>query len=78
MADVEIRMGAVPEVLPDATHQGPFLQVAGAGTVRFAIRGVASYLVENGNRITVSPADGAMDQDVALFMAGTVFGTLCH
>ncbi|MGE4220718.1 MAG: HPr kinase/phosphorylase [Alphaproteobacteria bacterium] len=77
-ADVEIRNGPVPERLPGASHQGPFLQVAGEWTARFAIRGVASYLVEGGNRITVSPEAGATEQDVALFMSGTVFGVLCH
>ncbi|WP_445681337.1 HPr kinase/phosphorylase [Radicibacter daui] len=77
-ADVEIRKGPVPETLAGTTYQGPFLQVAGAMTARYAMRGIAAYLIEDGNRITVSAEPEGTEQDVALFMSGTVFGVLCH
>lgn len=76
--DIEIRLGDVPERLEDTVHAGPLLQVDAGGACRYAIAGVAAYLVEEGRRITVRPWMDAGAPDVRVFLLGSVFGVLCH
>jgi len=76
--DVEIRLGDVPERLEEPVHAGPLLQVGADGSCRFAVAGVATYLVEAGRRITVQPLMAADAPDVRVFLLGSVFGALCH
>ncbi len=66
--DVEIDMGTVPKVLPDATYVAPFLQIARNGEARVEIGAVAAYRVEQGRRITVAPTPGGEGGAVALFL----------
>lgn len=77
-ADLEIRLGTVPERLEAPVFEGPLLQVGADGTCRFAIETVAAYLVEGGRRITVQPWQAADAPDVRVFLLGSVFGFLCH
>lgn len=76
--DVEILLGDVPECLPDAVHSGPLLQVGADGSCRFAIPRVASYLIEGGRRVTLSPGVDVAAAEIRVFLLGTVFGILCH
>jgi hypothetical protein len=76
--DIVVRLGDVPERLPGAVDCTPFRQFNAEGVVRFAVEGVAAYLVEGGNRVTVSCAMPVDAADIALFFLGSVFGILCH
>lgn len=75
--EIEVRLGAVPERLPECVHEGPILQVGAGGTCRYDIAGVAAFLVEGGRRITVQPRIPADAPDIRLFLLGSVFGLLC-
>ena len=77
-ADIEIRLGDVPDRLEHAVHGGPLLQVAADGACRYAIANVAAYLVEDGRRVTVRPRMDPDAADVRVFLLGSVFGILCH
>lgn len=76
--DVQIRLGPVPPRLADPVHEGPLLQVDAGGTCRFAVAGVAAYLVENGRRITVELHTDEGAPGIRVFLLGSVFGFLCH
>ena len=75
-ADIAIRLGPVPDRLPGVA--GKALQVAPGGTLRVEIDDVASFLLEEGRSVTVAPAGGCTDRDLALFLLGSIFGLLCH
>lgn len=77
-ADVDIRLGPVPPLPAEPVFQGPFFQLGADGTARFAVPGVAAFLVEGGCRITVAPAPGASPRDCAPFLYGSVLGLLFH
>ncbi|HYD63942.1 serine kinase [Azospirillum sp.] len=75
--DVAIRLGEVPDRLDAPVIDGPLLQVGADGTCRFAVSGVAAYLVEGGHTVTVRTEMDAAAPDVRVFLLGTVFGILC-
>jgi len=75
-ADVEIVVGAVPKVLPDATYVAPFLQIAGHGEARVEISAVAAYHIEQGRKITVAPTPDGEDGAIALFLLRAACGIL--
>ncbi|HYD97747.1 MAG TPA: hypothetical protein VEH84_00065 [Alphaproteobacteria bacterium] len=77
-ADIEIRLGEVPDRLEGAVHEGPLLQVAADGTCRYAIAGVAAYRVAGGRHVTVQPWMEPTATDIRVFLLGSVFGFLCH
>ncbi|MBN9525824.1 MAG: hypothetical protein J0H82_06465 [Alphaproteobacteria bacterium] len=76
--EIEVRLGNVPDQLPDIIHRGPILQIGGDGSCRYNMAGVACFLIEGGRRITVRPHMAADAPDVRLFLLGSVFGLLCH
>lgn len=67
-ADIEIVLGTVPAMLPDATYVAPFLQLGVGGTARVEISAVAAYHIADGRRITVAPTPGGEGSAVALFL----------
>ncbi len=73
--DVLIDFGAVPTGLPDA---GMVLACAQArpGQFLLVLDGIARYLVEGGNRITIQPATGVAEDEIRLFLMGSVWGAL--
>jgi hypothetical protein len=77
-AEVTIAFGEVPAAIPDAVLSTPFLQTNATGRARYAIPGVADYLIEHGSRITIAPSMPADAPDIRLFLLGTVFGILCN
>lgn len=77
-AAVTVRLGTVPDVLPGCLHRGVALQVADGGVCRFAVPGVAAFLIEGGQRITVQPFMPPQAPDIRVFLLGSVFGILCH
>jgi hypothetical protein len=77
--DLFIRLGQVPDRLEDVVSDGPLLQVARDGWCRFALKNLAAYFISSsGDEVIVSPAPGAAESDIRLFLLGTVFGILCH
>lgn len=42
------------------------------------VNGVAQYLVENGDTITIDRSEGGSDEEIRLFLLGSAFGALIH
>ena len=76
-ADVEIAYGAVPAELPNALKRGVRFQAA-PDELLLKVDGIARYLVSGGRRITIARDPGADDDDVRVFLLGSVFGALLH
>lgn len=77
--DLTIDLGPVPERLKELTVDRPLLQVAGDGTCRFGMPGVAAYLIAaDGRRVIIDPTVDPSAPDVRLFLFGTVFAVLCY
>lgn len=76
--DIVIALGEVPAALDSLTLHTPALQIDRSGRARYAITGVAAYLIEGGNRVTIAPLLAPDSADVRLFLLGSVFGILCH
>ncbi len=74
--DVDITCDGVPSELPDALARGVRYQ-ASADRLLLQVDGVARYLV-GGKRIAVEPAPGAHEDDVRVFLLGSVFGALLN
>ncbi len=74
-ADVSIRYGHVPGILPDATLNLVCAQ-ARPGRFLLTLDNVAKYLVEDGEKITIEPDPAAREEDIRLFLTGTVFSAL--
>jgi hypothetical protein len=74
---VTIRLGPVPEQLPDSTAIGPTWQIAGK---QFLLRipDIARFLLTDGSEIVVAPQSDATAADIPIFILGTVFGILLH
>jgi len=76
-ADVEIRLGHVPDSLESATPQGILYQCV-TGKLLLNIDRVARYLVSDGNEILIHPAPDADLDAIRLFLFGSAFGALLH
>ena len=50
----------------------------GPGFFRMAVPGVAQYLVEEGNRISIEPLAGASPEEIRLFLLGSSMGALLY
>lgn len=74
---VTIRLGPVPERLPDTSASGPTWQIAGK---QFLLRipDIARFLLNNGGEIVVAPETQATAADIPIFILSTVFGILLH
>lgn len=77
-AELTIDLGPVPQRLPELVVDRPLLQVSADGTCRFAIPGVAAYLVDpDGERVIIDTALPPDAPDIRVFLLGTVFAILC-
>lgn len=76
-ADIEIIYGEVPAELPGAIARGVRYQSA-PGALRLQVDGVANFLVRDGRTITIAREASAEDDDVRVFLLGSVFGALLH
>ena len=74
---VSIRLGGVPDALPNGIPYGRFCQVA-ASEYLLNIPGVARFYVSAGNQVRVEPAANAPARDLSVYLLGSVFGALCH
>lgn len=68
--DLDIRIGRVPERLPNPAAARRRWQVA-SGAFLLGVEGVARYLVREGREIVVEPAGGT-ESDVGAFLPGIV------
>ena len=75
--DVTIRRATVPKSLDGASAIGPTWQRAD-GRFLMHIPHVARFLLEGGHSIAFEAEEDAGPQDVAVFLAGSVFGVLLH
>lgn len=76
-ANVSIELGRTPESLHNPSGEGVLYQ-AKPNQFLLKIDGIASYLVEEGKRITVQPAAQATEDEIRLFLLGSAFGALLH
>ena len=76
-ADVIIRYGETPQALKNPLAQGAFFQ---ANPTQFLLRikAIGSFLVLEGREIIIEPAPQANNDDVTLFLFGSVFGAVLH
>ena len=75
--DVTIRAIVVPEALDDVSVTGPNWQRS-ADRFLLEIPSIGRFLLEAGHSIGYSRSADIGDQDVAIFLAGNVFGILLH
>ena len=75
--DVIIQYGNTPEALMNPKFKGVRFQT-GAGEFLLHVDGVARYYAQNGSRITITPEDGSNDDDILVFLMGSVMGALLH
>lgn len=75
--DVTIRRRPVPDGLENPVASGPTWQIAGE---QFLLRipDIARFLLSNGREIAFEPEPAASDDDIPIFLLGTVFGILLH
>jgi hypothetical protein len=71
-ADVVIAHGAAP----DGVHP-PGYSLGDAGTILHVPK-VGMFLIRDGREILVSPAPGASDRNIRLYLLGSAFGALLH
>ncbi len=75
--DVIISYGETPAALTNPRKKGVRYQAA-PGEFLLRVDNVAHYYVQHGSRITVMPEAGADDDDILLFLMGSVMGALLH
>jgi hypothetical protein len=75
--DILIQEGHVPDTLDNPEAKG-VLYEARPNAFLLKLGGVAKYLVEDGQRITVEPAAGSLESDVRVFLLGSCLGALLH
>lgn len=74
---VIIRLGKVPESLLNPVATGVCFQ-ASPGKFLLRIENVAVYYVDSGNYIQIEPFPGASEDDIRLFLLGSVMGAVLH
>lgn len=74
---VDVRLGNLPETLPDAQAAEVGLQIS-AQSVMLTVKDIARFLVRGGSEIVVDPMPGAAERNVRLFLLGSALGILCH
>jgi len=65
------------DILLPQESSSPFFQ-ANQDDFFLDVKGVACFKVQNGNKIIISPHEGADDASIRLFLNGSVFGALLH
>jgi hypothetical protein len=73
--DIAISYGAVPEFEPDKDFDAFGFQVT-PGRLLFRRDGIARYMVENGNRITIDPSSSGTELNYRIFIFGSGMAAL--
>jgi len=74
---VNIRLGSVPNHLPDSVEVDPDC-FATPSQYFLRISGIARYLVTHGAEIVVEPEPAALALDVRAYLLGSIFAVLCQ
>ena len=77
LPDAQVIREPVPGSLDDATRRGPNWEFS-RDRLLLSVPGVARFLVSDGTRVSFDPFPGGTDQDLAIFVTGTVMGALLH
>jgi hypothetical protein len=75
--DVTISYGKTPEHLPGALWTGMRYQAA-PDSFLLTVDRIARYHVSHGKHITVEPFESAHEDDIRLFLTGSVMGAVLH
>lgn len=75
--DITVRYGKVPRSLEGATHGEHNWQVA-PGQFLLLKEEVSGYWVHSGGEVIIEPYSGASDDDIRVFLLGSVLGFLLH
>ena len=75
--EVRVRFGKIDDFIDRRSLSGVCYR---SDNQKFLLRvdGVAQYLVENGNLITIDRSEGGSDEEIRLFLLGSAFGALIH
>lgn len=76
--DVRIIVTAIPRLVETVVKSGPVLHVTSDGTCRYAISGVATFLIRGGVEILIDAEPGAARHDIWTFLFGPVFAILSY
>jgi hypothetical protein len=76
-ADITISYGKVPETLPLPSGNGAAWQAA-PGKLLLSVSEVARYLILENREIVIEPLPGISENDVSIFLLGSVLGALLH
>jgi hypothetical protein len=74
---VLVRLGTMPSVLRNGKPRSSWISLLPDQCI-FDIPGVASYCIEDGEKITVSPVANADPSEVRTFLLGAAFASLLH
>ena len=74
--DVTIRLMPPVESVSENLESGYF--EVRPSVFRLAVAGVAQYLVEEGNRISIEPVTGASPEEIRLYLLGSTMGALLY
>jgi hypothetical protein len=75
--DITVEYGGTPTALANPLFKGVRFQAA-PGEFLLRVDNIARYHVLNGNRIIIMPDKGASEDDILLFLMGSVMGALLH
>lgn len=75
--EVLIRFASISEYVDKPLISGVCYQSA-PNKFLLRVSGVACYLVENGNSITIDKEEGGSEDEIKLFLLGSAFGALIH
>lgn len=76
--DIEISLGAVPEMPPDAVGARVPATILADGTCCFGIARIALFRLAAGRHVVVQPCPGADPTDIRVYLLGSVVGILCY
>lgn len=75
--DIQIHLGAVPRQLDHPLHETAFYQLD-KNHLLLTLPGIARYMVADGQQVMIEPDPEAKEQDIRVFLLGSIFGVLCH
>ena len=77
LPDITIGYGPVPESLPNPSAHGIAWQTC-PGQFLFNVHQVGRYLITGDSEVRIEPLHGVSEEDVRLFLLGSVLGALLH
>jgi hypothetical protein len=75
--DITIEYGDTPAALANPQLKGFRFQAA-PGEFLLRVDNIARYYAQNGSRVTITPDNGASEDDILVFLMGSVMGALLH